>query len=187
MKAVQFPDGDVLTLAPGMTFTISSVTLTVAYLGTTLKTFACRTAAGADGLRAQLLAAPDQDVATKLTDPSALWITGISPAVFNPCTDTITITGNNLSVGGAGNLYLDDAGGGTDYNGLYMTCTVVDDNTLTAVFGNVGDGSPIPGSSPPGSAGSSAGNLLLTYKDGAGAKSNILLASINTTCIVTMT
>ena len=75
MRIAQFPDGDVLFLTAGMLFAVGSTTLTVTYLGTTVKTYVAASSAGAQALQQQLVAVPDNDQVTLLVDKTVtlLW------------------------------------------------------------------------------------------------------------------
>lgn len=166
MKAIHFPDGDVVALMPGMNCTVLGAVLTLSYLGTTVKTYTASNFQTAQAMRKDIFN-PDLPALVMLREPFS--IIGISTNPFALTTDTITITGTGFRSATVGKLYVEDAAGGLDFNGAYMACTFVDENTLTAVYGGPGDGGTV------------AGNVVLGYQDTAGNKSNALAGSYDGT------
>jgi len=78
-----------------------------------------------------------------ITDNAALSITNVvrqsdGSNIFDIATDIVLITGTGFI--NAGNLYFDDKAGGKDFNGYYMTCTLIDSSHMTAIYGGAGDG-----------------------------------------------
>ena len=99
-------------------------------------------------------------------------ITRITVDAFNAHTDTITIQGFGFSQSGAGLLWIEDVTGGKDSNGLSMTCTVISDTEMTAVFNSNGDGNPFPndGAGPPVA-------VLIYYQNADNVQSNAINAT----------
>ena len=71
-------------------------------------------------------------------------VTSVSPGTFNIRTSTVIVRGYGFAQDSAGTLWIEDppstGGSGQDSNGYHMACTVLDDNTMTAVFASAGDG-----------------------------------------------
>jgi len=190
MRQAQFPDGDIVILGPGMLLSVSGANVAVNYLGSALKTYACVNAAGAQSLAAQLAATPDltTGISTPLTDPSATPVITsvtpsplITPAPFNPITDTVIILGTGFRPDNLGKLYIEDNTGGFDANGLSMTCTFVSATELTAVFANKGDNNPFNADGT-----STGGAVIVGYKTSDGIKSNGLMGDVDGANNVTM-
>ena len=149
-----------------------------------IKSFTASSEAEARRLQRQIMAAlAAGSDGLQIIDNNVPWIDKIQPSIFNPFTDTVLIYGSGFSAAPAGKFYIEDVFGGTDKNGLYMNCTVINDNQMSAVFGDVGDGSPFPGpkDSP---APSTSGSVLLFYN--AGTDSNGVNGTVDANNIVTV-
>lgn len=141
MRLVQFPDGDILELAPGMVYSLSSSTLNVNYNGTAVKNFNYLDNVSASLARQQIINTQDGPATNGPTYAFGDWpiIFSITPNPFNFANGmaAITIIGTNFTEGGT--LWLEDAYGGMDFNSGSMTCTLVDSQTMTAVWASDGD------------------------------------------------
>lgn len=175
MRQAQFPDGDVVVIATGMTFTVVAATVTVATAGTTVKAFICQSTRGALLLQAQLQTIPDtaDGTTTVLVDALPLTLISVSPSPFDITLTPVTIRGTGFTPD-VGLLRIEDAAVGEDDNGYSMTCTFVNETTLTAVFNSAGDG--FLGAAP----------ALIYYVDGAGNRSNALTGTADAGTNITM-
>jgi hypothetical protein len=95
-------------------------------------------------------------------NPTTYTLLSITPAAFDLATDLVTITGLGFLSPFVGLLHIEDAVGGPDSNGYYMTCTYVSPTQLTASYGGPGDG--ILG----------AGPVILYYEDTLSLQSNVI-------------
>jgi hypothetical protein len=176
MRQAQFPDGDVVVIATGMTFTVNGTQVAANLAGGIVKQYTAKTPAGALSLQAQLQGIPDtaDGTTTVLKDLFPLALISVSPNPFNPTTTSpLTVRGTGFTPN-VGLLHVEDAGGGTDSNGYYMVATYVNDTTLTCVPGGSGD------------AGLPALGALVYYIDGAGNQSNSLTGTVDGSLNVTM-
>jgi hypothetical protein len=143
MRQAVFPNGDVVQLGPGMVFNITSTSLvTITTIGGsgTPYTYQATTFENAQAMIANLttIKETDRELPSNVTGLTPQ-IGTVTPSQFNWTTDTVTIKGNRFSAATAGKLYINDIYGGQDDLGWYMICTFVDENTMTAVFGGMGD------------------------------------------------
>ncbi len=89
-------------------------------------------------------------------------IDSINLASFDVTSDTIIVTGKNFTSANIGKLFLEDAAGGLDFNGYYMTGTFIDSTHASFAPGGSGDANLGPGS------------VIIAYVDTIGLRSNIL-------------
>jgi len=135
---------------------------------------------------ARFMALPSQ-AAGYVEDLSFGVILEVSPKVFNPFTDTITVIGVGFYkplMGGGAELYIENDtmdAHAMDSNGLHMIPTFVSATSFTAVYTSNGDGQPFATSSS-----SSAGPVLMYYQDSSSVKGNGLRGTVDAASNVTM-
>jgi hypothetical protein len=86
----------------------------------------------------------------------------------------VVIRGAGFAAGTVGKLHFEDAPGGRDSNGYYMTCTYISPTMLTATYGGPGDADLGPGP------------VSIYYQDSTNAQSNIIAATNTTGTVVTI-
>lgn len=177
---IQLPNGYCFPLELQKGIEVQGINLVLSDVNGGSKSIPFDTSAGANIALKEVIAVMTTPITFTALPPL---ITRIIPADFNAQTDTITIQGFGFSQAAAGFLWIEDATGGEDSNGLSMTCTVIDDNTMTAVFNNTGDGNPYPNLAP-----GPAVAVLVYYQNAANTQSNAINATEDDAYnIITMT
>ena len=169
-REILFPDGTRVNYNFVQSRTISGDTITLNYASGSYS-YSAPTGLGSfvlaqiDGFQSGLLVISIQPYFLKSIDQAP------SPG-FDITSATIDIRGTGFIAGMK--LRFEDIGGGLDSNGYYMTCTLVDQTHMTAVYGGPGDGilTPAP--------------VLVYLQDSNNNLSNVLSASNPSGTVITI-
>lgn len=160
VRNVTLPDGTVVNMAVISNVTVSTNVVTFTWSGTAI-TYTAASAAEAQFVLAQIN--NGANVIEKRVFPQT--ITHVATSKFDYQIDQIIVKGHGFKSTAAGLIWIEDEVGGQDQNGPSMTATVIDDETISCVFNNDGDG------------GLANAPAIIYYQDGAGALSNVINAT----------